>query len=211
MARRLALRPVRERRPTPTVEAVEYGYAELGHWSRGRCRRVDRLPRPCDRDGGRGKEHVLASTFGENGPTRDSSRLSLLETGLGETVGGRMAREATGPPRGPCVDRRRQRPRDARPSARTSRDSRSTRHALVDLRRPSVSARASKAGRRNSRRLRRFGYTTAAGRVAADWGRVAPSPFGDRASACDDRSAWKPRGATRDPVETGSSRVPQQC
>ena len=55
----------------------------VGDWHRGKRRPADRLPRARHRNGGRGEEHVLASTFGENGPTRDSSRLSLLETGLG--------------------------------------------------------------------------------------------------------------------------------
>ena len=82
---------------------------------------------------------------------------------------------------------------------------------LVDLRRPSILARASKAGRRNARRLRRFRNTAVAGRVAADWGRLAPPPFRDRASTRDDLAARKARDATRDRVETGSSRVPQHA
>ena len=65
--------------------------------------------------------------------------------------------------------------------------------------------------RRNARRLRRFRNTTVAGRVAADWGRLAPPPFRDRASTRDDLAARKARGATRDRVEAGSSRVPQHA
>lgn len=72
-------------------------------------------------------------------------------------------------------------------------------------------ARASKAGRRNARRLRRFRNSTVAGRVAADLGRLAPPPFRDRASTRDDLVARKARGAARDRVETGSARVPQHA
>jgi hypothetical protein len=85
--------------------------------SRGKHRRSSRFSRARSRNGRGGQEHVFGRALRTDGPPRSSSRCPLLEAGLDQTVGERVARYATRPIDGTHLDCRRQRPRVARSSA----------------------------------------------------------------------------------------------